>query len=127
MEEAAPRLDRWLWFARLTGSRAEAQALCAEGCVRLNGATVGRGQRRVRVGDRIAVFRDPVWRFVTVCGFSPRRLSAAAAESLYTESQPPHRLSPGDDRPTPRIPDATAPTGSPARLREACSVSDFFD
>lgn len=127
MDDAAPRLDRWLWFARLAKTRAQAQALCAEGCVRLNGETVRRGQRRVRPGDRIEVFRDPVWRFVTVLALTDRRLGAATAEALYAESQPPLKLAPGDDRPT-RVSSApTAPAGRGPDLPEAAPDNDFFD
>ncbi len=127
MEAAAPRLDQWLWFARLVKTRGEAQALCAGGCVRLNGAAVGRGQRRVRIGDRIEVFRRSAWRFVTVRGFAAARLSAVAAVALYVESRPPLRLAPGDDLPSPEIAAVAALTGSAPGVSEIAVLSDFFD
>lgn len=127
MDDVAPRLDRWLWFARLAKTRAQAQALCAEGCVRLNGETVRRGQRRVRPGDRIEVFRDPAWRFVTVLALADRRLGAAAAQALYAESRSPLKLAPGDDRPIRAAYPSTAPAGRSPDLPEAAPRNDFFD
>ena len=99
MAAEAPRLDKWLWFARLAKSRSVAQQLCAGGHVRLNGQKVDRGHRAVRLGDVIEVVLGPVRRTVTVAAFGARRGPAAEARTLYLEPDPPVRLAPADDLP----------------------------
>lgn len=65
MAEQALRLDKWLWFTRLTKSRNLAQALCESRHIRLNGRVVERSSTQVKpgqvltipLGERIRVFR----------------------------------------------------------------------
>ena len=45
------RIDKLLWYLRLTKSRARAQAILGQGHVRLNGRHVDRVSACVRAGD----------------------------------------------------------------------------
>jgi ribosome-associated heat shock protein Hsp15 len=59
------RLDRFLWFARLTKTRSVAQALASAGRLRIDGRLIDRAHAAVRVGsiltfahhDRVLVVR----------------------------------------------------------------------
>lgn len=79
------RIDKWLWAARLTKTRGLAAEALKAGRVTANGA-VAKPSRDVRVGDRLELRIGPVRRSVTVDGLSERRVSAALAAELYTES-----------------------------------------
>ena len=47
------RIDKFLWFARLSKSRSVAQALAEDGHIRLNGRRIDRAHAPVRAGDLI--------------------------------------------------------------------------
>jgi ribosome-associated heat shock protein Hsp15 len=51
MAEWSIRLDRFLWFARITKTRSLAQALAAQGHLRIDGRPVNRAAAPVRVGN----------------------------------------------------------------------------
>ena len=51
---ATMRLDRFLWFARVTKTRAQAQAMAGAGRLRLDGRVVDRASASVRVGNIVA-------------------------------------------------------------------------
>ncbi|MDB5677527.1 RNA-binding S4 domain-containing protein [Sphingomonas bacterium] len=51
MAEWSIRLDRFLWFARITKTRSLAQALAAQGRLRIDGRPVNRPAAPVRVGN----------------------------------------------------------------------------
>jgi len=116
----APRLDKWLWFARFAKTRSQAQALCAGGHVRVNGAAVHRGHQKVRLGDAVEVLLGTVRREVTVAAFGTRRGPAPEAQALYVETTPPHRLTPAEDRPAAARPRGSGrPTKRDRRLTDA--------
>ena len=120
MAEDAPRLDKWLWFARFVKTRSLAQALCAAGHVRVNGEAVHRGHRAVKLGDEIELLLGTVRRRVVVAGFGERRGPAPEAQALYTEPAPPERLGPADDRPVaPRDHGSGRPTKRDRRRTDA--------
>ncbi len=97
-EMEAPRLDKWLWFARFVKTRTLAQTLCAGGHVKVNGTTARRGHQKVKIGDTIEMVLGPVRRTVTVVAFGERRGPAPEAQALYDEPEPPSHLKPLDDR-----------------------------
>ncbi len=82
------RLDKWLWFARVTRSRSLAARLCAEGRVAVS-AHVAKPHHPVRVGDAITVEFPHQRRRLIVRALSARRGPPAEARLLYDEPQPP--------------------------------------
>jgi ribosomal 50S subunit-recycling heat shock protein len=82
------RLDRWLWFARLTKTRAVAASLCETGKVRLVRAgqapkRVDRASQSVRVGDQLSLVVHGRAIGLQVLGLGLRRGPPAEAQSLY--------------------------------------------
>ncbi|KAB2912548.1 MAG: RNA-binding S4 domain-containing protein [Hyphomicrobiaceae bacterium] len=49
------RLDKWLWFARVTKSRTLAAHLVQEGRIRLNRARAAKPSQSVRAGDVLTI------------------------------------------------------------------------
>jgi ribosome-associated heat shock protein Hsp15 len=84
------RLDKWLWFARITKTRSLAAQLCEKGKVRLqrgNAAPkrVDRAHQSVMVGDHISlVLHERAWA-VEVLGLGERRGPAPEAQQLYRD------------------------------------------
>ena len=79
------RLDRFLWFARITKTRALAQALAEEGRLRLNGRLVDKAHAPVRIGDVLTFARHGVVRVLRIESLPGRRGAPAEARSLYSE------------------------------------------
>ena len=51
MDNGSQRLDKWLWFARLFKTRAEAAAVCSSRHLRMDGRIVDKPHAAVRVGS----------------------------------------------------------------------------
>ncbi|QHL90083.1 RNA-binding S4 domain-containing protein [Sphingomonas changnyeongensis] len=79
------RLDKYLWFARLTKTRAAAQLLCAEGRMRLGGRLVDRAHLAVRVGDVLTFALHGRVRVIRILALPARRGPAAEAALCYVE------------------------------------------
>ena len=75
-ERAGPRLDKWLWAARLYKTRALAVAEIDKGRVSVNGGAAKPG-REMRVGDSVEVRQGPIVR--TLDGPGPERSARAGA------------------------------------------------
>ena len=90
---ASRRLDQWLWFARFAKSRSRAARLCTAGAVAVNGVTVGKANRAIRMGDTIAVPQSGFRHVVRVLALGTRRGPATEASLLYEETAAPLRLS----------------------------------
>lgn len=95
MKEAAPppasttvRLDKWLWFARVTRSRSLAAKWCAGGQVSVGGTAVMKPHHLVRVGDTVSVSNGRWRRELTVRSLGVRRGPAPEARLLYDEPMP---------------------------------------
>ena len=82
------RLDRYLFFIRLTKSRTLAQGLIEEGRVRLDGKRVGKPSEEVRVGSIIALPLHDRVRVLKVLALPERRGPAAEARACYEELTP---------------------------------------
>ena len=77
------RIDKLLWFLRFCKTRTIAQALAAQGHIRLNGSRIERPHHRISVGDILTI---PLPRGVLVCevtALPERRGPAAEAQSCY--------------------------------------------
>jgi len=83
--DAAPsqRIDRFLWFARLTGNRSAAQALAERGIVRLNGRRVERAHTPVRRGDLLTLPLGNAVRVIRIVELPGRRGPAPEARTHY--------------------------------------------
>jgi ribosome-associated heat shock protein Hsp15 len=86
MEKQETRLDRWLWAARFFKTRAVAQQAIGGGHVHLNGQRA-KAARAVRPGDTLAITRGEERFEVQVLAVAERRGPAAAARSLYEETE----------------------------------------
>lgn len=88
----ALRLDKFLWFARLTRTRSAAARLCAEGRVAIAGIGAFKPHQPVRVGDWITVEQGRWRRRLRVTALGERRGGAAEARALYDEPEPPQPI-----------------------------------
>ncbi len=79
------RLDKWLVVARFARTRSLAQALVAEGHVRLDGKRVTDGARRLRPGDVLTLALPHGTKVVRIKGAAEKRGSFAVAQLLYEE------------------------------------------
>jgi ribosome-associated heat shock protein Hsp15 len=83
------RLDKFLWFARLTKTRSLAQALAAEGRLRIDGRAVDRAHAEVRVGQVLTFALNDRVRVLRVEALPHRRGPAPEAQGCYTDLAPP--------------------------------------
>lgn len=79
------RADKWLWTARLTKTRGIAAEALKAGRVTVNGV-VAKPAREIGPGDRVELRVGGVKRMVDVHGVAERRVGAAEAARLYTET-----------------------------------------
>lgn len=80
------RLDKWLWAARFFKTRGQAAEEIGGGKVHCNGERC-KPARMIKTGDRLQI-RKGLYEFhVVVEGLSRQRLSAPAAQQLYTETE----------------------------------------
>lgn len=79
------RIDKFLWFARLSKSRSTAQKLAEEGHIRLNGRRIERAHAPVRTGDLITFPHPGGVRVVRVIQLPGRRGAAPEAQGCYEE------------------------------------------
>jgi ribosome-associated heat shock protein Hsp15 len=82
---ASLRLDKFLWFARIVKTRGLAQAMAAQGRLRLNGRVTDKAHAIVRVGDILGFARDGDVRVLKVEALPVRRGPPAEARTLYSE------------------------------------------
>jgi ribosome-associated heat shock protein Hsp15 len=83
MVTAGLRIDKWLWFTRLTKSRSEAARLCESRHVRLDGRVIDRAHTLVRVGQVISFQRAGQILAVRVQILPDRRGPAPLARTQY--------------------------------------------
>ena len=93
---ASQRLDKWLWFARMTKTRTLAADLVLSGKVRINRVRVVKPNQAVRVDHVLTVVLSRRVRVFRVLGLGIRRGPSATALALYEEltpeAGPPKRL-----------------------------------
>jgi len=88
VHERGMRIDKWLWFSRLSGSRSEAQALCESRRLRLDGRVIERSCATVRPGSVLSFPRGDHVVAVRVSALADRRGPALEARMLYTPLLP---------------------------------------
>lgn len=79
------RLDKFLWFARIAKTRAQAQVLVEDGHIRRNGQPVERASAAVRVGDVLTFAQRGAVRVLRVEVLPDRRGPPTEARALYSE------------------------------------------
>ena len=111
MSEGRQRVDKWLFFTRITKSRSLAQRLVADGKVRVNSEKLETASSQVRVGDVLTIAKDRRILVLKVLAPGTRRGPAPEAQTLYEDLSPP---------PPPREAKTPAPEHRPeGRDREA--------
>ena len=91
------RIDRFLFFIRLAKSRTLAQAIVAEGRLRIDSRRVLKPSEEVRAGSVIALPLRGEVRVIRVLSLPGRRGPAAEARSHYEEIAANVSQQPGDD------------------------------
>jgi ribosome-associated heat shock protein Hsp15 len=86
---AAQRIDKWLWFARVAKSRSLAAKLVTEGAVRINRIKTTKPADSVKPGDVITVTVRHHVRVLEVRSPGVRRGPAPEAAALYADLTPP--------------------------------------
>lgn len=85
---AAQRLDKWLWFARVAKTRTLAASLVTNGRVRINRERVVKPSQTVRLGDVVTVSVPGGVRVLKISAPGVRRGPATEAATLYEEIVP---------------------------------------
>jgi ribosome-associated heat shock protein Hsp15 len=85
-QSSCRRLDQWLWVARFAKTRSLASRLCTAGAVTLNGMTVRKANRMIRVGDIVVVPMGVLLRTIRVKALGGRRGPPSEARLLYDET-----------------------------------------
>ena len=83
------RIDKWLWAARFFKTRAEAQRVVGSGHLRLDGDTMSKPHRQVRIGNVLTFAKGQDVRVVRVLAMAERRGPASEARELYEDLAPP--------------------------------------
>jgi ribosome-associated heat shock protein Hsp15 len=88
-EKGSQRLDKWLWFARVTKSRTLASGAVTEGKIKVNRVRAGKPSQLVKVGDVVTSRVHRTIRVLRIVALGERRGPAAEAMGLYEDLTPP--------------------------------------
>ncbi|WP_108819180.1 RNA-binding S4 domain-containing protein [Pseudovibrio sp. Alg231-02] len=83
------RIDKWLWYARITKSRTLAQKLAVSGHVRLNKDKIAAAKTAVKPGDVLTITMPRRLLILKVLKIGTRRGPAPEAQLLYEDMSPP--------------------------------------
>jgi len=119
-EDDRQRVDKWLWYARLTKTRTAAQHLISSGRVRLNADKISLASRTVRPGDVLTVALGRRVVVARVMAPGAKRGPATEARDLYEDLSPP----PPERQPEAAPPRRAAGSGRPTK-RERRAVDAF--
>lgn len=111
MDTERQRLDKWLWYARVTKSRTLAQKLVSGGHVRVNKDKVANASYQVKVDDVLTIVLERRILILRILSPGTRRGPATEARTLYEDLSPPPppkaekppetaKREPGSGRPT---------------------------
>ncbi len=87
--QASLRIDKWLWYARITKSRTLAQKLAVSGHVRLNKGKIAATKTAVKPGDVLTITMPRRLMVLKVLKLGTRRGPAPEAQLLYEDMSPP--------------------------------------
>ena len=90
MAEPSLRLDKFLWFIRLTRRRAIAQQIAEQGHMRIDGRVVDRAHAAVRPGNVLSFPMAGRVRVIRVDTLPRHRGSPTEAQGCYTDLSPDH-------------------------------------
>ncbi len=88
MVASRQRIDKWLFFARVTKSRSLAAKLVQAGRVRVNGDKVDQASHGLSVGDTLTITLDRQIRVLKVLLPGERRGPFEEAKTLYEDLSP---------------------------------------
>jgi ribosome-associated heat shock protein Hsp15 len=77
------RIDKLLWFLRLARTRTIAQAMAADGHIRVNGRRIDRAHQKVVAGDILTVPFGKEVHVLELTRLPERRGPASEAQSCY--------------------------------------------
>ncbi len=83
------RVDKWLWYARVTKSRTLAQKLASAGHVRINREKIDAPSKTVKIGDVLTVTLERKILVLKIKALGTRRGPAPEAALLYEDMSPP--------------------------------------
>ena len=81
------RLDRFLWWVRLAKTRNAAQAIAADGRLRLDGRPIDRAHAAVRTGNVLTFMCNGRVRVIRIEALPHRRGPAPEAQGCYADLQ----------------------------------------
>ncbi|HBF29385.1 RNA-binding S4 domain-containing protein [Rhizobium sp.] len=123
---APQRIDKWLFFARMSKSRTLAQTLISSGHIAINGQKAKQPSTSVRAGDRVEIKQHNRDIVLIVRKPGERRGPYEEARLLYEDISPPP--DPGDQFTNPtaarREPGSGRPTKRDRRLLDRLMDSD---
>lgn len=88
MSAGSQRIDKWLFFARLTKTRGLAQDIVQSGAVRLNREKIDQPAKLIRPGDVLTMSLHGRVRVLKVRSPGVRRGPAEEAVALYDDLSP---------------------------------------
>jgi ribosome-associated heat shock protein Hsp15 len=122
------RIDKWMWFARVTKTRTLAQKLALSGRVRVNREKNDSASRIVRTGDTLTIAFEAGVRVLRVLLPGARRGPASEARLLYDDlSPPPLPRAPRVSPPGERMPGSGRPTKRERRAIDTLTQVDSND
>ncbi len=91
------RLDKFLWFVRITKTRPMAAALVEQGHLRIDGRPCDKPHAEVRPGQVLSfAFHDRV-RVLRIESLPVRRGPAPEAQACYADLSPPAPINPSSE------------------------------
>jgi len=82
------RLDKYLWFARLTKTRSLAQEIAQAGHMRIDGRVIDRAHATVRIGNVLSFALHDRIRIIRIEALPTRRGPAPEARTCYSDLSP---------------------------------------
>nr|WP_282449458.1 RNA-binding S4 domain-containing protein [Roseibium sp. CAU 1639] len=107
------RIDKWLWYARVTKSRSLAQKLATSGHVRVNKDKIASASKTIKAGDVLTVALERRVLVLKVLALGTRRGPFEEARKLYEDLSPPPP--PKQDAPPPPPGQREAGAGRPTK------------